>query len=302
MPSLQSGIWRFAHFDRQPHALFGEDVKTRNTILLWEKRQDTKSIQSGPLRKWRGQDRQRMLESIEYTQVGVGIRSGIPKINGKLQSRLLTDLSQHHLVLSHIVSDWGRSTLREVPGGGAHEVFVAPTAYNFLGVARPFSHSKGDKETLSTNPLIRLSFCSAEDAKAGYALLSSNLVFWWWHVHGDGFHVNRSTLQKIPVGRSAFFNSTLEQLAKLGEDLWEAVQRAPNRSVNKGRVSYTFSASSAPEIKSEIDAVLLQSLGQEANLARELANYHELATEARLFELDHLKNHREEAYDKTRAA
>lgn len=298
----QSGIWRFAHFDRQPHALFGEDVKTRNTIILWEKRQDTKSVHSGPLRKWRGQDRQRMLEAIEFTQLDVGIRSGIPKINGESQSRLLADLSHHHLVLSHIVTDWGRSTLREVPAGAEHEVFVAPTAYNFLGVARPFPHTKGDIETLSTNPLIRLSFCSEEDAKAGFALLSSNLVYWWWHVHGDGFHVNRATLQKIPVGQSTFSNSTLRRLANLGEDLWEVVQRAPNRSVNKGRVSYTFSASSAPEIKSEIDAVLLQSLGQETSLSRELAIYHEIATEARLFEPDHLKNHREEAYDKTRAA
>lgn len=298
----QSGIWRFAHFDRQPHALFGEDVKTRNTIILWEKRQDTKSVHSGPLRKWRGQDRHRMLDAIEYTQLNVGIRSGIPKINGDLQSRLLADLSHHHLVLAHIVTDWGRSTLREVPAGAEHEVFVAPTAYNFLGIARPFPHAKGDIEALSTNPLIRLSFCSEEDAKAGYALLSSNLVFWWWHVHGDGFHVNRATLQKIPVGQSTFSNSTLKRLASLGEDLWEVVQRAPNRSVNKGRVSYTFSASSAPEIKSEIDAVLLQSLGQETSLVRELAIYHEIATEARLFEPDHLKNHREEAYDKTRAA
>ena len=298
----QSGIWKFAHFDRQPHALFGEDVKTRNTIILWEKRQDTRSVQSGPLRKWRGQDRQRMLEAIEYTEVNVGIRSGIPKINGNVQSRLHEVLSESNLVLSHIVTDWGRSTLREVPVGADHEVFVAPTAYNFLGVARPFPHVKDDREALSTNPLMKLSFCSAEDAKAGYALLSSNLVFWWWHVHGDGFHVNRATLQKIPVGHSAFSSSTLTRLANLGEDLWEAVQRTPNRSVNRGKVSYTFSASSAPEIKSEIDTVLLQSLGQSVSLVRELAIYHEIATEARLFEPNCLNNHREEAHDKTRAA
>src|SRR5690606_10623571 len=28
------GRWRFAFFDREPHALFGEEVKTRNTIVL----------------------------------------------------------------------------------------------------------------------------------------------------------------------------------------------------------------------------------------------------------------------------
>ena len=32
--SKTRGRWRFAFFDREPHALFGEDVKTRNTIML----------------------------------------------------------------------------------------------------------------------------------------------------------------------------------------------------------------------------------------------------------------------------
>jgi hypothetical protein len=31
------GHWRFAFFDREPHALFGEDVKTRNVIVLWQR-------------------------------------------------------------------------------------------------------------------------------------------------------------------------------------------------------------------------------------------------------------------------
>ena len=31
------GQWRFAFFDREPHALFGEDVKTRNAIVLWSR-------------------------------------------------------------------------------------------------------------------------------------------------------------------------------------------------------------------------------------------------------------------------
>jgi hypothetical protein len=53
--SQTSGSWRFAFFDREPHALFGEDVKTRNTIILWTraKTERASSIFTGPLRKWR---------------------------------------------------------------------------------------------------------------------------------------------------------------------------------------------------------------------------------------------------------
>ena len=35
--SKTRGRWRFAFFDREPHALFGEDVKTRNAIVLWSR-------------------------------------------------------------------------------------------------------------------------------------------------------------------------------------------------------------------------------------------------------------------------
>ena len=35
--SKTRGQWRFAFFDREPHALFGEDVKTRNAIILWSR-------------------------------------------------------------------------------------------------------------------------------------------------------------------------------------------------------------------------------------------------------------------------
>ena len=33
--SKTRGRWSFAFFDREPHALFGEDVKTRNAIVFW---------------------------------------------------------------------------------------------------------------------------------------------------------------------------------------------------------------------------------------------------------------------------
>lgn len=50
------GRWRFAFFDREPHALFGEDVKTRNAIVLWTRQGSDSKVQisTGPLRKWRG--------------------------------------------------------------------------------------------------------------------------------------------------------------------------------------------------------------------------------------------------------
>ena len=58
--AASGGRWRFAFFDREPHALFGEDVKTRNTIAFrhdcdGDGRDATARIETGPLRKWTSQ-------------------------------------------------------------------------------------------------------------------------------------------------------------------------------------------------------------------------------------------------------
>ena len=70
--SKTRGRWRLAFFDREPHALFGEDVKTRNTIMLWSRSpSDTRPVLStGPLRKWRGDSRAAMFRSLRFTGGG----------------------------------------------------------------------------------------------------------------------------------------------------------------------------------------------------------------------------------------
>ena len=53
---IKGGKWRFAFFDREPQALFGEDVKTRNAILFRRETENdpergtSVSIETGPLR------------------------------------------------------------------------------------------------------------------------------------------------------------------------------------------------------------------------------------------------------------
>jgi hypothetical protein len=75
--SKTRGRWRFAFFDREPHALFGEDVKTRNAIVLWSRiPSDTDSVlATGPLRKWRGDSRAAMFKSLRFTVIDGNIRA-----------------------------------------------------------------------------------------------------------------------------------------------------------------------------------------------------------------------------------
>ena len=92
------GRWRFAFFDREPHALFGEGVKTRNAVALWKRlSSDSQAmISTGPLRKWRGDSRTTMLRSLRFTEIDCTIAGGIPKIDGARQANALKTLCERY--------------------------------------------------------------------------------------------------------------------------------------------------------------------------------------------------------------
>ena len=276
----QPGSWRFAFFDRQPHALFGEDVKTRNTILFWRRDRPATYIYTGPLRKWRGDDRSTMLRRIDFTSIRSGIGAAIPKLHGRGQAEVWERMQIEKVRLGHLVSTWGRITLDRVPQSSQKELFVSPTAYNFLGVSRPCPMEPDNGEVLSTHPLLRLSGETEEDAAVVFAILSSRFAFWWWSVISDGFHVSRRILSHMPIGRPALAGSSHKQLAALGHSFWEQVQQHPVRSLNRGRVSYTYSAANADALRSEVDDILLKSLELRASFSDELQQFTNCIAEA----------------------
>lgn len=278
------GHWQFAFFDREPHALFGEDVKTRNAIALWV-RQGCESdvrISTGPLRKWRGGDRARMLAGINFTPIKADIRLGIPKLEGAMQSEVLAHLVELRYTLAHAAPHIGRATLGQaMQETSAKTVFVAATAYNFLSVfLSPTSHSLGDDNLFTENPLHAIACSSREAALQIFALLSSRLAFWWWHVHGDGFHVSKHVIETMPVGGMLDCAEHTTEMTHLGELLWNEVSVSPIVSRNRGKTSLGYSAAASP-LRSKIDALLVRALGLPSEFTHELERFCEGVTRAR---------------------
>lgn len=277
-----SGHWRFAFFDREPHALFGEDVKTRNAIVLWTRRVCEADVQisTGPLRKWRGDDRARMLGGVGFTPIAADIRLGIPKIEGALQAEALTRLLTVRHTLLHAVTHIGRATLSEAMRGDASTVFVAATAYNFLSVfLRPQCSELRGAVELTENPMLALTCPSRDAALQVFALLSSKVAFWWWHAHGDGFHVSKHVIETMPVGEAFRSAGFVDELTRMGESLWEEVSASPVVSCNRGRTSLGFSAATSPQRK-KIDALLIEALGLASEFSDELERFCDGVTNA----------------------
>jgi hypothetical protein len=294
-----SGHWRFAFFDREPHALFGEDVKTRNAVVLWTRqgRESAVKVSTGPLRKWRGSDRARMLQSVTFTPIAADIRSGIPKIEGAVQARALTQLLEERHTLLHAVTHIGRATLSDAMRGGNSTVFVAATAYNFLGVfLRPKPLALTGAEELTENPMLALACPSREAALQVFALLSSTFAFWWWHANGDGFHVSKHIVETMPVGVALRSVELTSELTVLGESLWAEISACPVVSRNRGRTSLGFSAATSPQ-RTKIDALLIKALGLTPEFSRELDRFCESVTNATTSPSNEQDNQRANAHD-----
>jgi hypothetical protein len=262
------GRWRFAFFDREPHALFGEDVKTRNTIVFRGKSPETNklwTIETGPLRKWTSRQRALLFESIDFTPLGkFSIASGIPKLSGVEAAEVFTRLTRQTRRLSEMCVAIG-SCLPSEATSGSHprRVFVAGTAYNFLNVFRAHRTLPVQRAPWSESPLHVLSFSTEGEASRAFAVLSSRIVYWLWHVTEDGFHVTRSFLLNLPFGNTLLNDAESEALGPLGDELWDDIQKQQISSVNGSRQTIAYRPHASEHLRDRIDAILLRSLGVE---------------------------------------
>jgi len=280
--SWNGGRWQFAFFDREPHALFGEEVKTRNAILFRTENADTPmrgqaaDIETGPLRKWTSRTRTELFQSIDFTALdSLEITTGIPKLSGTLQAEALMVLRKTHHRFPKLALHLGTCTPFEtVTGDNAQKVFVGGTAYNFLNVYRSTKLQPNENRCLlSKSPVHCLHFKTEADARVAFAILSSRLTFWLWHTLGDGFHVTSRLLKTIPFNRESFSQEEFDLLSRLGKVLWEKLQNHRFISMNRGRLTIGFRPFACHAERDGIDAILVKATGLDNQFAIELQQF-----------------------------
>jgi len=262
---LHGGRWRCAFFDREPHALFGEDVKTRNAILLRNEGQDTPrrgqpaELETGPLLKWTSRTRESLFSTINFTPLGqFPFAPGLPKLRGLEQANAFRSLMARTDTLRNFPTRIASYALREVVGVDHRAVvFIGNTAYNFLNVFRSLPDSFCERASLSESNVLGLQFGLEEEAELAFALLSSRFTYWLWRVLGDGFHVSRWFVETIPFGRSSFNSEQAARLQTSGRILWNAVQHHHLVSINRGKRSVAYRPLACESLRDEIDHVLL---------------------------------------------
>lgn len=275
------GRWQCSFFDREPHALFGEDVKTRNAILVRTDssgRQDVASaasFETTPLRRWTSRTRDQLFATIAYTALpGIDASLNIPKLGGLSQANAYAALSSRAACLGELWEEAASCLPVEAcHNSRPHCVFVATTAYNFLNSFRGLSVRPAIVRNLSQNRVHRFNFGDESDAELAFAIICSRLSFWLWHVQGDGFHVGRRFIERLPFNKRSFSATDLRALCQLGRDLWRELQDHRIESLNKGRVTIAFRPLGCESIRNEIDALLIKAAELPTDVSREIQGF-----------------------------
>jgi hypothetical protein len=118
-----------------------------------------------------------------------------------------------------------------------------------------------------------MEFASERRARIAFAVLSSRIVYWLWHVHGDGFHVARGFVNSIPFGQSTFNEKQSAELAGLGHALWQELRRNGTASVNGGKVTVAYRPLCYEDERDRIDATLAEAAGLSRRFAEGLREY-----------------------------
>ncbi len=233
----------FLFFDREPQSIFGEDVKTRATIVLVKKGGGRRVMTSGLLR-WRAEERATIFSKPRLREVDRSLCSKfIPKLASQEEVDRYTLLKSCARARTCSKPKLGKITYHELFNehfdGSKTMVLISGTAYNFISCFMPVA-AIGDTDRFSSSALHALQSDSESEAFAAYAILSSRTCFWMWGVEGDGFHLGQTFIEELPLWEALSDESVVDTLATLGRELWSVVSSRQTVSLNGGKTTISY--------------------------------------------------------------
>ncbi len=246
--------WFFSFYDRSPDSLFGDSVKTRNSIVIARfNKNNNNSIASTKLIRWNSKIRNSLFKKLEYQNLyNLQIEKYIPKISTRVEFNTLELL----LASSNRFNEYLRPPALNI----MKEKFILhyyPTAYNWLPV---FIELPGRNVSNSSDNAKKITLMSLQQVEVAYSILNSRLVYWLWLVIGDGFHVTENFISEIPFNPNKFSQKAIKRLQELGHKLWSKSQNFPIVKLNKGKSVYNFNMLRCVKMIEEIDKIILLEL------------------------------------------
>ncbi len=249
----KKGVMEFWNFDRTPDSLFGDDVKTRNTIFFFNTSNaflERSIVGSTYLHRWNSRKRKRLFDTISITELneGLDIADGVPKVGDSIGVDILTKIKQTN-----------SGNLTELLQVSQHnsEILTKPTAYNWL----PIELNIADDQSQLQGKIRWGTKSKYYSAPAIYAVLNSRLTYWLWRVFSDGFHLTNQFIYNLPFGKQFVENIDELKLSKLGLKLWNEAKEEPILTKNAGIESISYCPLRSVDVLNEIDQIVLGFFG-----------------------------------------
>lgn len=247
--------WKVSSFDRIPDALFGGDVRTRNSILITYPIQKNESAELSmtPMYRWFTKERERLFQSIQYTNVDTIKRfnNSWPKIGSNKQVNILKLLFEKNSYMSNLFE----KTRTEYP------LFYSSTAYNWLTVTSnkpPVYDLKGNLIEQTKYGIIY--FNSDSLAWFSLSIFSSLFSYWYWLVFGDGFDLTKKLLGNIPLSPQLFQSKVFDKLVNLGKEVQLEMESHVVYKLNAGKKIGNYNLRHCRETTDQIDELIFSNL------------------------------------------
>lgn len=262
----------FLFFDREPQSLFGEDVKTRNTILFLEKGRE-KGLFTSSLLKWTAPQRPTIFSRSRLVSIGsLELDAGIPRLGSSAEVDAYKRLRRGYaLGADREIASLSYRVVRNMPAKDRRRtLLLGPTAYNYVNCFPSDVVAEVGEERFSESALHALTLPDWDSLAAAYAVFSSRLCFWLWRAEGDGFHLSREFLNNSPLWLALESSRFRDDLSRCGAALWERSRSIAVRSVNAGRVTYAFPPSFDSPEAGMVERLLLTRFGIDHGFSEEL--------------------------------
>lgn len=258
--------WKIINFDRSPDSLFGDHVKTRNTIIVRSNITKEKKINVSGLIRWSSEKRDTLFNKIQITGIdGISISDYIPKISEDFERELLVLLSCKHKKLSDSMEETSNTAM-----------YANATAYNWINVFDHIPESKDEAGNLYVpDSLIKLFFSTEEDLYFYIAMISNRITYWLWTLYGDGFHVGKNFMLNLPYGKSNFSTNFYDIMADLGKNYVIKAKTFPCKSYNCGKEIIRYDYTRCFDIVKRIETEINKEIGGNPNNIQKIGEWYD---------------------------
>jgi len=179
---------------------------TRAGIIVAKQTNKEQVFRITPLLRWRVNERQKLLDSIDNFLVQIKPREDIfPKLQKDLLP--LYDLAKkQEKILAYFISQ-------------------RPTQYKLTVPSTPRYFISALKRSVERSSFKTLYFYSARERDIAYLLLNSSYMYWWWRVNDGGMTISEKTLLTLPIINGISVDKNLLSKIEISEQINCVIKR-----------------------------------------------------------------------------